>query len=448
MAWLKSNVKGNKPQGNNVKNDVRNDIENNVQQNKQIQNGNAAMRLRLVDAVPARGSLVPLARTSTCGTIPLIIWVRTFAFCLLCSTVLVHFPSTKGWCQTPASGERSVNDPAVGLTSADSRRMDRALAKAAEFLISKQTLDGSITDKSNATAMTSLSIMALASIGHVPGGNTSESAAVRRAIEFVLDAKNQTAEGYFGQADNSRMYGHGITTLMLTEMLGMGATKEQDDRIAGSCRRGLDLIQSAQRVRKPKRYVGGWRYTPSSNDSDLSISVWQLMALRSAKNDGEDIPNETIDLAVEYLRQSFTGRLDSDGQPIRLLAGFSYEPNGGGSTFAMTAAGLLAMQVCGQYDSPITKSAADWLLERPPSWNEPHALYGTYYYSQAMHQRGGKYALAADQALLDFLLPTQRDDGAFVVQGGNERAQGEVYSTALAMLSLSVNHHFLPIYQR
>ena len=47
---------------------------------------------------------------------------------------------------------------------------------------------------------------------------------MKHALDYVLLPENQDATGYFGKADGSRMYGHGITTLMLAEMLGMGST--------------------------------------------------------------------------------------------------------------------------------------------------------------------------------------------------------------------------------
>ncbi len=59
------------------------------------------------------------------------------------------------------------------------------------------------------------------------------------------------------------MYGHGIVTLMLTEMLGMGADEEQNARIEKSAQRAIDLILSAQKQSKPSQYVGAWRYTPN-----------------------------------------------------------------------------------------------------------------------------------------------------------------------------------------
>ena len=55
---------------------------------------------------------------------------------------------------------------------------------------------------------------------------------MKKALAYVLRPEVQEKDGYFGQSDGSRMYGHGITTLMLSEMLGMGADAAQDDRLS------------------------------------------------------------------------------------------------------------------------------------------------------------------------------------------------------------------------
>ena len=43
------------------------------------------------------------------------------------------------------------------------------------------------------------------------------------------------------------MYGHGIITLMLTEMLGMSPDQEQDGQIHERCQKAIDLILSSQK---------------------------------------------------------------------------------------------------------------------------------------------------------------------------------------------------------
>ena len=241
------------------------------------------------------------------------------------------------------------------------------------------------------------------------------------------------------------MYGHGIVTFMLTEMLGMGATPEQNEMIHDRLEQAIRLILSSQAVRKERKLEGGWRYSPDSRDSDLSVSIWQLMALRSAKNDGMNVPSESIDQALQYLRNSYTGR--QSGATVG-EGGFSYTPGQSRPSFTMTAAGLLAMQVCGQYEAPEVVAAADWLFSHRPKSNERYLFYGLYYYAQGMHQVGGKYAEESERVVSTLLLPRQRTDGSWMSPGGEERNVGLVYSTSLALLSLSVRYHYLPIYQR
>jgi hypothetical protein len=106
------------------------------------------------------------------------------------------------------------------------------------------------------------------------------------------------------------------------------------------------------------------------------------------------------------------------------------------------------MQVCGEYESPLVAGAADWLLEHPPKWKEHFFFYGTYYYAQGMYQRGGNHAETAQRLVQEILLEKQQSDGSWQAEGGQENGVGKVYATSLAVLSLSVKYHYLPIYQR
>ena len=286
--------------------------------------------------------------------------------------------------------------------------VDDAVDLAVRFLIQSQQENGAIRDKQHDTTMTALAVMAMASVGHQPSEDSAAGKAMRRGIDFVLLEKNQNDNGYFGRGDGSRMYGHGIITLMLTEMVGMGADSQQDAKIHAALQRAIDLILSAQQVPKDSVYRGGWRYEPDSRDSDLSVSVWQLMALRSAKNDGMEVPTEAIDMAVDYLVRSYTS-----GRRDQASGGFAYIPRQNNPTFAMTSAGLLAMQVCGRYEADEVRNAADWLLEREPKFDERFFFYGCYYYAQGMHQRGGRYAEIANDKVKNLLLTRQRAHGSW-----------------------------------
>ena len=327
-------------------------------------------------------------------------------------------------------------------------KVDKAIEKAMRFLGSKQQSDGSIADRGNQSTMTSLAVMSMAAVGNQPVHPSTEGRIMRKGLDFVLREDRQDDHGYFGNRDGGRMYGHGIVTLMLSEMLGMGLDEKQDQLIRKRCQKAIDLILRSQKVPKSASHQGGWRYSPDSRDADLSVSIWQLLSLRSAKNSGLDVPSSAIEDAVGYLRRSYHSTLDSKGNPVNKKSGFAYQP-GGGPAYATTAAGLLAMQVCGQYESPFVKGAADWLLEHPPnsSGSGSWFFYGTYYYSQGMYQRGGDHAKAARKKVEEIYLRLQRGDGSWHGTG-SEHSTGQVYSTSMAILALAVKYHYLPIYQR
>lgn len=326
--------------------------------------------------------------------------------------------------------------------------VDIAVDKAIGYLTSKQRGDGAVLDKGHDTTMTALSIMAMASVGIQPGDPTSEGRVMAKGLSFVLQDDRVDGKGYFGQKDGSRMYGHGIITLMLTEMIGMGTSDAQDRLIHDRCQKAIDVILSSQKESKPTHFRGGWRYNPNAKDADLSASVWQVMALRSAKNDGLEVPASAIGEAVEYLKRSYASPLDRNGLPAKKASGFCYMPQQNNPTFTMTAAGLLAMQVCGEYESPLVAGAADWLLDHPPKWTDRFCSYGTYYYAQGMYQRGGKHAQTAETLVQEMLLEKQAGNGSWTAQNGSEKSHGTVYATTMAVLSLSVKYHYLPIYQR
>lgn len=321
--------------------------------------------------------------------------------------------------------------------------VDSATRKAIQFLIQKQDARGAIRETdSKETAITALAALSMLAVGHQPCDSTPEGQALLKALQFLLNEDRQDREGYFGIRDNSQMYGHGIASLVLAECLGMGTDSALDERIRQACQKAIDLILRAQKVRKPEPYIGGWRYNPTSADSDLSITVWQTMALRAAKNAGLNVPADAISSAVDYIKRLFKRAGDSRS---RNPAGFGYtSPNPSWST---STAGLLALQVCGEYTCPEVVATADYLLTTPPKKQLPWFYYGTYYYAQGMYQRGGEHAEQAARNVREILLPLQEADGSWAPVGGSENT-ARIYRTAMAVLSLSVKYHYLPIYQR
>ena len=331
--------------------------------------------------------------------------------------------------QATPGGDETI-DPAI----------QKAVDDAVAYLMSRQNPDGSISPgPTHATALTSLAILSMVGVGHLPTDPTPQGESLRRALQFILSPDRQDEQGYFGQRDGSRMYGHGITTLMLSELIGMGVDAEQDALMRRKLEAAIRLILQSQDVDKAEHYQGGWRYIPTSFDSDLSVTVWQVMALRSASQAGVEVPASAVERAVEFLRRSFS-ETENPEEGI-----FRYQPTAFTFGYATTAAGVLAMQVCGRYDADEVTRGTAWLMNRPLDRNDRWFFYGTYYYAQGMEQRGGETARLARQRVQTALLPSQNEDGSF---SGGGYAEERVYATSMALMSLSVRYHYLPIYQR
>ena len=109
----------------------------------------------------------------------------------------------------PLAGTRSQQS----TIAPSANEVDMAIDRAVTFLLSQQKENGAITNGQYDTTMTALSIMALASVGVTPSQDDPRGNAMRRGLDFVLGEDRQEKTGYFGNADGSRMYGHGITTL-------------------------------------------------------------------------------------------------------------------------------------------------------------------------------------------------------------------------------------------
>jgi hypothetical protein len=329
------------------------------------------------------------------------------------------------WAPLRAAGETEEGDVV--------RAMDRAL----DFLAQRQDEAGAIHEGKNKTAMTALALMAFMAAGHLPMDPSPEGVTVRKGLTYVLDANRQEKDGYYGK-DGSRMYGHGITTLLLAETLGMAETAAQDALIRERLEKAVALILRAQQAKPAsnRAHFGGWRYQPDSKDSDLSVTAWQVLALRAAQNAAIEVPGRAIEDAVRYIKIT-----------CEAVPAFRYQPSGH-PTFTSAAYGLLSLQVCGEYEAPEVSQAAQWLDAQEVHPRQKQFYYGTYYYAQGMYQRGGELAERAHRRVVAALLPLQKPDGGWDTVGGYENEGGRVYATSMAVLALAVRCHYLPIYQR
>jgi hypothetical protein len=315
---------------------------------------------------------------------------------------------------------------------------DRAIKRALDHLKTSQKPDGAWESGGfgKATSVTSLAVLSFLAAGHVPGEPGPYREAVERGIRYVL--AHQKPNGLLtSNTSHGPMYCHGISTLMLAEVVGMSADAELAEQSRTALARAVDLILKAQDLSKGKSHAGGWRYQPTSRDSDLSVSGWQVMALRAAKAAGCNVPSAQIDKALEYVKLCAV----KDG------GGFGYQP-GGGPNNPRTGTGILALEICGDHGTPQAKAGAEYLLKHPPKWSNDYFFYEAYYCSQATFQAGDRYFAAYHPKLVAILLERQEGDGSWLSGDSHDRSGGRDYCTALGVLALAVEYRYLPIYQR
>ena len=253
------------------------------------------------------------------------------------------------------------------------------------------------------------------------------------------------------------MYNHSIAGVALCEVYGM-SDAAASERIRTAIEKALAFTRKKQIARK--RHPGdkgGWRYLrerEEPEDADLSVTSWQLMFLRAAKNAGFHVPSEQIDEAMAYVVRRFD----------RSVGTFEYvrnSPQGAAKrramrttrhTRAMAGSGILSLALGGMHNTAMARSAGQWILRnnfdrynQGPGGDRYH--YGAYYCSQAMFQLGGEYWRQFYPRLVRVLVANQNRDGSWGPESGSSR-WGVAYSTAMAVQALTVPYQLAPIYQR
>lgn len=308
-----------------------------------------------------------------------------------------------------------------------------AVNKGMAFLATQQNEDGSFGGGryGRNVAITALACLSFMADGNLPGrGEYAE--VVSRGLEYVL--ANSTESGLIAaEATNGPMYGHGFAALFLGEVYGMtagGGDTVQTARVHEALVKAVRLIEQTQNDE------GGWRYNPVPYDADVSVTICQVMALRSARNAGIEVSKETIDRAVVYVRRCQL----PDG-------GFRYQLDQGSSAWPRSAAGVASLYYAGIYEDDAIDRGLEYLdrsaMPGRPARSRAHYYYGHYYAVQAMYLAGGEWWGTWWPAIREELLAAQGGNGAW-----EDRGVGDAYATAMALIILQMPKRYLPIFQK
>ncbi|MBL9134663.1 MAG: terpene cyclase/mutase family protein [Verrucomicrobiales bacterium] len=339
----------------------------------------------------------------------------------------------------PTTGGISAAAAAAGMIPLDDGKTptvdaatESVIQGAIRYLASKQLPNGSwgVTDfeRRHPVAMTAYTLMGFLAAGHLPGEGEQGKVA-RLGLQYLLEAAKP--DGTFGDRSLGQyMYNHGVATIALAELYGQ--TQAAD--IKPKLDRAIKLIISSQ---NPE---GGWRYRPIAQDADVSVTVLQVVGLRAAKNAGIDVPQETIERAVRYVKACYDAA----------SGGFTYQPGNRAPGYARTAAAIYSLQVCGLYDDPLVKRGSEYLTKNfgQREW----FTYGTFYAVPAQYMVGSDawkfwYPRIRNQLMRQVVREGDKAywDGS-IDMGSN--GLGPIYATAVYVGVLAMPWNYVPIYQR
>lgn len=303
---------------------------------------------------------------------------------------------------------------------------------ALRYLASKQLPNGSWgstgEEQRHPIALTGYVLMAYQAAGQLPGEG-EHGKTVTAGMQYLLDSV--APDGVIGNRnDGQYMYGHGVAAIALAELYG----QTRSPTMRGKLDKVIKLIIASQ------NNEGGWRYRPVPKDADISVTVLQVVALRAAKNGGLDVPQATIDRAVQYVRNCHHAK----------SGGFTYQP-GREPGFARTAAAIYSLQVCGLYGDEMVKRGSEYLLKNSRDRQE-WFTYGHFYAAPAQYMVGGSVWEKWYGEIHEILMKNANTKGEIswweprLDQG--KGGVGPTYCTAVYTMILAMPFHYIPLYQK
>jgi hypothetical protein len=311
---------------------------------------------------------------------------------------------------------------------------EAAVQLGLKWLVRHQEIDGSWSFKTSNEASNAidsrLGATGLALLAFLGAGNTHKAGVytrtVREGLIYLVRNMKVTSSGgdLRGGAGHHGMYSHGICTAALCEAYIL--TKDRE--LAYPAQLAIDFIVNAQ------HQAGGWRYEPGQA-GDLSVTGWQIIALKMGKVAKLKVPTRCIGKAVAFLNA-----VQSDGG-----AQYGYDKPGAGP--AMTAIGLLSRMYLGWTDR---QTALGKGVEIVGSLGpQPNNIYFNYYATQVLHHWGGEEWKKWNAAMREQLVQTQEKEGdaagswSPVDDQWGKSYGGRLYTTCLSIITLEVYYRHL-----
>lgn len=326
---------------------------------------------------------------------------------------------------------------------------ERAVARGLAWLAANQGTEGNW--QSRDLGLVALGAMAFLSAGHAPDrGPYGRN--VRLALDYVIANAQPNGLMNISQQD---MVNHGLSVFVLTQAYGVSA----DRRLGPVLDRGVQLISEVQSE------DGGWTYKAARQrrGHDLSLAAMQTKALRGAMDIGLDIPQGTIDRAIQSVRSRYRAIGEPDGRrygddPLADRPG-AFTDDGDQMTVATAASGAVCLQELGQYGDYRVQRSIDYVLDQVRTnmplkdGRIPFDAYTMYDVGQGLYQVGGERWRTGYPLIRDAIVKTQATsndsaiDGSWTTERVGGRA-GRLAGTAAGVFVLSIPNRYLPILHR
>ena len=309
-------------------------------------------------------------------------------------------------------------------------KAEEAVVKGLIFLASKQDKQTGAIGTEYTVGMTSLSLLAFLGHCETPESLKFGDTVVKATLFLMNTAMENNGRMTNGEPGDPATYEHAIATYALCELHTMTrASGREIPRLGSVIRKAVGIIVNAQ------HRDGGWPYGFTGEGlEDLSVSGWQIQALKAAHNTGERIPG--VDQALNKAVNDYLPRIqDSQGA-------FKYNPGDPAGRDSLTSAALLGMKMWNGSDKSEYFKGLRYLTTRYLNPTPGGNYYTPYYNTQLFFLEGGEAWENYNTKFQPLLLAAQNPDGSWL--GTGPRRDDRIMNTAWAVLMLEVYYRYLP----
>ncbi len=326
---------------------------------------------------------------------------------------------------------------------------EEAVVKSLRWLKKQQNGNGSWGEGQFRASMTGISLLAY--LAHCETPLSEEFGEnVLKGISFLVDLGMKNPVLSEQPALKEICYDHAVATYALCEAYTF--CKQMD--IPSISNLEKVVVKAVDRIIDAQCPNGGWGYSYNNKinpDIDLSVTGWNVQALKAAEHGGikptKGEIRSTLRKASSYVRKNVM----PDGK-------FSYKENGNMPRSSLVGVGVLSLQMTGDGSGGAARKGLDWIKNNVKTlqWgqgsgteNVKSNLYMHYYCVQAAMNRGGDVWTSYNKAFRDAVLSGQNADGSFrkndvgYVSGMSNKSEN-IYRQCLATLMLETYYRFLP----